>query len=117
VVNFSFSTDSTKSHICARQLNDRQFNLNSLNPKWRCIMSKTISPLRAGAILICLLALTGCDNMNATQQRVLSGAAIGTGVGLVGTAMTGGCIACGAVIGGAAGAAGGYIVDQIDKHN
>jgi hypothetical protein len=30
--------------------------------------------------------------------------------------MTGGCVACGAVIGGAAGTAGGYIVDQMDKH-
>jgi len=34
------------------------------------------------------------------------------GAGVVGTAVTGGCIACGAVIGGAVGAAGGYIYDR-----
>jgi len=45
--------------------------------------------------------------MNDTQQRtsrvVLAGAAIGRGRH---TVMTGGCVACGAAIGGAVGAAG-----------
>jgi hypothetical protein len=31
--------------------------------------------------------------------------------------MTGGCVACGAAIGGAVGAAGGYVYDQIEKGN
>ena len=73
------------------------------------------SRAKAGLLLISLLALSACDNMNQTQQRVLSGAAIGTGVGVVGTVMTGGCIACGAAIGAGVGAAGGYIVDQVNK--
>jgi len=62
-----------------------------------------------------LAGLTACTGMTNTQQRTLSGAAIGTGVGAVGGAVTGGCITCGAVIGGAAGAAGGYIYDQTKK--
>ncbi|MGH9809913.1 MAG: hypothetical protein ACRD9W_22135 [Terriglobia bacterium] len=61
---------------------------------------------------VCVLSLASCANMNHTQQRVLSGAGIGAGVGAVGTVMTGGCVSCGAAIGAAAGAAGGYIYDK-----
>lgn len=60
-----------------------------------------------------VLALGACSNMSPTQQRVLSGGAIGAGVGAAGTAITGGCVACGAAIGGAAGAAGGLIMDAV----
>jgi len=69
----------------------------------------------ASTALIAGLALAGCSGMNETQQRTLSGGAIGAGVGAVGTVITGGCVSCGAVIGGAAGAAGGYIYDQVEK--
>lgn len=65
----------------------------------------------------CLLMLTGCSGMSQTQQRTLSGAGIGAGVGVVGTAMTGGCISCGAVIGGAVGAGSGYLYDKAQKDN
>jgi hypothetical protein len=63
------------------------------------------------------MTLGGCSNLNNTEQRVLSGAAIGAAGGAVVTAVTGGCIACGAAVGGAVGAAGGYVVDQIKKKN
>lgn len=59
--------------------------------------------------------LAGCSGMSQTQQRTLSGAGIGAGVGVVGTAMTGGCISCGAVIGGAVGAGSGYLYDKTQK--
>lgn len=59
-----------------------------------------------------LVTLTACSGMNQKEQRVLSGAAIGAGVGTVGTAMTGGCVSCGAAIGTAAGAGAGYIYDK-----
>lgn len=68
------------------------------------------------AVCACILSLSACSGMNNTQQRTLSGAGIGAGVGVVGTAMTGGCISCGAAIGAAAGAAGGYIYDQNEKN-
>lgn len=64
------------------------------------------------AVCALLLTVSACSGMNKTQQRTLSGAAIGTGVGVAGTAMTGGCITCGAAVGAAAGAAGGYIYDK-----
>jgi len=64
------------------------------------------------AALAAALALGGCAGLNDTEQRVLSGGAIGAGVGAVGTAVTGGCVWCGAAIGGAAGSAAGYIYDQ-----
>jgi hypothetical protein len=79
-------------------------------------MTNTMKPVRAGVLLAALLALTACDNMDSTQQRVLSGGAAGAAIGAVGTVMTGGCVACGAAIGGAVGAGTGYVIDQIDKN-
>jgi hypothetical protein len=70
---------------------------------------------RAAMFCLCLAAFSGCSNMNTTQQRTLSGAAIGAGVGTVGTIMTGGCVSCGAAIGTAAGAGAGYVYDQSKK--
>jgi osmotically inducible lipoprotein OsmB len=75
---------------------------------------KRISTIAAG--LAVLLLAAGCSNLNHTQQRILSGSAIGAGVGAVGTAMTGGCISCGTAIGAAAGAVGGAIVDHEKRH-
>lgn len=74
-------------------------------------MKKILIPVAA----LALLGTTACSNMNDTQQRTLSGAAIGSGVGLVGTALTGGCLWCGGVIGGAVGAGAGYLYDQSKK--
>ncbi|MEH6631919.1 MAG: hypothetical protein V7776_13880 [Halopseudomonas aestusnigri] len=68
-------------------------------------------------VAVSITVLSACSGMSNTQQRVLSGGAIGTGVGVVGTALTGGCITCGAVIGGAVGAGAGYLVDQHEKGN
>jgi osmotically inducible lipoprotein OsmB len=67
--------------------------------------------------LVLPLTLGACVSLNDTQQRTLTGGAIGAGVGAVGTAVTGGCVACGAAIGGAVGAAGGYVFDQLEKKN
>ena len=69
--------------------------------------------------LVCLLLLVallvgGCSGMSTTQQRVLSGGAVGAGSGaLIGWAA--GCAGCGAAIGAGAGAVGGYVYDQYEK--
>lgn len=68
-----------------------------------------------GVLLALSLALAGCSGMNSTEQRTLSGGAIGATVGAVGTALTGGCVSCGAAIGGAVGAGAGYLYDQNEK--
>ncbi len=60
-----------------------------------------------------LLSLTACSDLNKTQQRTLSGGAIGATVGTVGTVITGGCIACGAALGGAVGAGAGYVSSKM----
>lgn len=70
--------------------------------------------LALGAALVAALGLAGCSGMNASEQRTLSGGAIGAAVGAAGTAITGGCVACGAAIGGGVGAAAGYLSDKID---
>ncbi len=75
------------------------------------------TPFMPLALAASILFLSACSNMNDTQQRTLSGAGVGAGVGAVGTVMTGGCVACGAAIGAGVGAAGGYVYDQIEKDN
>jgi hypothetical protein len=65
-------------------------------------------------ILVAGLTLGGCAGMSYTEQRVLSGGAIGAGSGaLIGWAA--GCTGCGAAIGAGAGALGGYVYDQYEK--
>lgn len=71
--------------------------------------------IKSLSIGVCILSLSACSGMTSTQQRTLSGAGIGAGVGAVGTAVTGGCVTCGAVIGGAVGAGGGYLYDRSHK--
>lgn len=67
------------------------------------------------AVLAGGLLVSGCSGMDTTEQRVLSGGAIGAGVGAVGTVLTGGCVSCGAAIGAGVGAGAGYIHDQMEK--
>jgi osmotically inducible lipoprotein OsmB len=68
----------------------------------------------AVVIMVAALVVGGCSGMSYTQQRTLSGGAIGAGGGtLIGWAA--GCPACGAAIGAGAGALGGYAYDQYEK--
>lgn len=55
------------------------------------------------------LGLSACSGLNNSQQRALSGGAIGAGAGAAAGALTGGCVTCGAALGGAVGAGIGYI--------
>lgn len=61
------------------------------------------------------LSLGACENMNNTEQRTLSGGALGAAGGAALTAIAGGSIAAGALIGGAVGAGAGYLTR--DKKN
>jgi uncharacterized protein YcfJ len=65
-------------------------------------------------ILVISLAFLGCAGMSDTEQRTLSGAAIGAGAGTVVGAMAGNA-GWGAAIGAAAGAGGGYLYDRNQK--
>jgi hypothetical protein len=53
--------------------------------------------------------LAACEGMNRSQQRALSGGAIGAAGGAAVGALTGGSLVTGAVIGGAGGAAVGAL--------
>jgi osmotically inducible lipoprotein OsmB len=65
-------------------------------------------------VLVAAMLMGGCSGMSNTEQRVLSGGAIGAGSGaLIGWAA--GCPGCGAAIGGGAGVVGGYVYDQYEK--
>ena len=63
------------------------------------------------------LTMTGCSNMNTTQQRELSGGAIGAAAGAGITAIAGGNPIWGAIGGAAAGVFGGYLYDKNQKSN
>jgi len=65
-------------------------------------------------LLVAVTLMSGCENLDSTEQRMLSGGAIGAATGAVGTALTGGCVACGAAIGGAVGAGAGYVIDKTE---
>jgi predicted small secreted protein len=66
-------------------------------------------------LVVTALFLGGCSGMSATQQRVLSGGAIGASSGaLIGWAA--GSPAAGAAIGGGAGMLGGFLYDQVQKY-
>ncbi len=72
--------------------------------------------MKTAVILVMVLALAvgGCSGMSPTQQRVLSGGAIGASSGaLIGAAA--GSPAAGAAIGGGAGLLGGFLYDQYQK--
>ena len=63
--------------------------------------------VRGIILIVCLtLLLGGCAGMSNTEQRVLSGGSIGAGGGL----LLGGLP--GAIVGGGAGALGGYLYDK-----
>jgi len=71
---------------------------------------KKLMPL----VLVAVLILGGCAGMSNTEQRVLSGGAIGAAGGaLIGAAA--GSAAIGAAAGGGAGLLGGYVYDQYQK--
>lgn len=67
-------------------------------------------------VLAMVFLVGGCSGMSYTEQRVLSGGAIGAGSGaLIGAAA--GSAATGAAIGGGAGLLGGYIYDRYEKYH
>jgi osmotically inducible lipoprotein OsmB len=80
-------------------------------------MSRKEAPMtRIGKILLLLVVLSGgvlgCANLTPTQQRALSGGAIGAAGGAALGAMVGGSPALGAAVGGAAGAATGALMGR-----
>jgi outer membrane protein OmpA-like peptidoglycan-associated protein len=75
---------------------------------------KKMSTTLTASVALATLALSGCANMNETQQGTAKGAAIGAGVGALLGVATGGSkrAGTGALLGAGAGALGGYIWSQ-----
>lgn len=73
-------------------------------------MKSNISKLML--LSLAIVSLSACENMSNRNQRMLSGAAIGTGVGAAAGVATGGCVTCGAVIGAGVGTAAGALYDH-----
>ncbi len=65
-------------------------------------------------VIVATVLIGACSGMSYTEQRTLSGGAIGAGSGaLIGWAA--GNPAAGAAIGGGAGLLGGYLYDRYEK--
>ena len=71
--------------------------------------------VRMALLFTLIIGMTGCAGMTPTQQRVLSGSALGTAAGVGTAAIVGGSLVTGAVVGAAAGAVGGIIVDGMER--
>src|SRR5215831_217869 len=71
---------------------------------------------RIALITVVALLVTGCANMNTTQQYTLSGAALGAAGGAAIAAIADTSIAAGAGIGAAVGAGAGYLLSQNRQH-
>jgi len=66
--------------------------------------------LKPAMSILLIVSLAGCSNLNRTQQRALTGGAIGAAAGVALTAATGGSnLLLGALLGGAGGAALGAV--------
>jgi hypothetical protein len=76
--------------------------------------TRSTRSLAAGLALACALAGVGCSNMSTTQQRTLSGGAMGAAGGAVIGAIAGNA-GLGAAAGAGAGLLGGYAYDQYEK--
>ncbi|MGE5504425.1 MAG: hypothetical protein ACM31L_08380 [Actinomycetota bacterium] len=73
---------------------------------------------RLAALVLLAAALSGCADMNARQQRALSGGAMGAAGGAALGLLTGGSVLTGALIGGGAGTAiGALLPDQPKSHH
>ncbi len=62
--------------------------------------------------LAVMLAVSGCANLTPTEQRTLSGAAIGAAGGAAIAAVAEGSVVAGALIGAGAGAGAGYLYSR-----
>jgi osmotically inducible lipoprotein OsmB len=78
-------------------------------------MSKPRTVNKIVAVFLLLFVLAGCAGMSTTQQRTLSGAAIGAGGGALIGGIAGGSPGVGAAVGAGAGALGGYLYDRSQR--
>jgi osmotically inducible lipoprotein OsmB len=78
------------------------------------LRTRTRRSAGVAAAVLAALTLTSCAGMSPTQQRVLSGGAIGTAGGALIGAMAGNA-GMGAAIGAGVGLLGGVAVDQHEK--
>jgi len=67
------------------------------------------------AVVLALFFTAGCANMTPTQQRALSGGAMGAAGGALVGAMVGGSPTIGAAVGGAVGTAAGALWEDINR--
>ncbi len=78
-------------------------------------MKRMIKHITFAFVILAFAFTFGCAGMSHTQQKTLSGGAIGAAGGAVLGAVVGGSPAIGAAVGGAAGASVGYLIGEHDE--
>lgn len=66
-------------------------------------------------VILAFAGALGCAGMSHTQQKTVSGGAMGAAGGALLGAVAGGSPAVGAAVGGVAGGAAGYIIGERDQ--
>ena len=70
---------------------------------------------KCSMIVLLICSVCGCAGLTPTEQRTLTGGAIGSAAGVGAAAILGGPLLVGAAAGAAAGAVGGIVVDQMQR--
>jgi hypothetical protein len=111
VIRKGQKVNSGLGHLMGKKgpMNQKQITNNSQLGKEQAMKKLTIV-----IFLVISLALGGCAGMSDTEQRTLSGGAIGAGAGAVVGAIAG-HTGLGLAVGAAAGLAGGYLYDHHEK--
>jgi len=71
--------------------------------------------LEWATIVVLICSICGCASLSPTEQRALSGGAIGSAAGLGAAAIIGAPLLVGVAAGAAAGAVGGVVVDEMQR--
>jgi osmotically inducible lipoprotein OsmB len=66
-------------------------------------------------IVVLICGACGCAGLNTTEERALSGGAIGSVAGLDAAAIIGAPLLVGVAAGAAAGAVGGVVLDEVQR--
>jgi len=71
--------------------------------------------LKGLMIVVLICSLWGCAGLSTTDQRILSGGALGSVAGVGAAAIIGAPLLVGVAAGAAAGAVGGVVIDEMQR--
>ncbi|MBL0931766.1 MAG: hypothetical protein IBJ15_16835 [Alphaproteobacteria bacterium] len=86
-----------------------------MSPQVSSLKRPSLKRSAAVALVLAAALFTSACQMTQTENRVATGAAIGTGVGAAASIIGGGVLLTNTLVGAGVGAAGGWLYDQAKK--